>query len=86
MEGNFSFWFHNWFGMGPLVDNRSKLTQLKLKVNDCWEWNTTSLTSLVGEDKAMEIRLAIVGCKQGWDMVIWKPNQDGYFSTASTWD
>lgn len=28
IEGNFSFWFDNWFGMAPLVDRKSKLTKL----------------------------------------------------------
>ncbi|CAI9783898.1 unnamed protein product [Fraxinus pennsylvanica] len=59
-----------------------------LLVRDCWiedGWDFTYLKELVGETKAAEVGQTIEAGKEGSGMIIWKPNDNGEFSTSSAW-
>lgn len=67
---NVSFQFNNCLGNEPLVGSRPKLIQPKLTIRDMSEssgWNTGMLSSLVGEDRTLEIVTSNVVRRQDLD-------------------
>ncbi|KAG6704979.1 hypothetical protein I3842_07G158800 [Carya illinoinensis] len=65
------------------------LVNSRLKVKDYWlngDWDVDLLHDLVDHTKAAKIVNEVGGNRGGLDLVVWKPNQDGVFTTASAWD
>ncbi|XP_022867825.1 uncharacterized protein LOC111387497 [Olea europaea var. sylvestris] len=44
------------------------------------------LLQLVGEDKAASVMAKVSKCREGDDVLIWKPNSQGTFFSKSAWD
>lgn len=60
-----------------------------LLVKDIWagdNWNYERLEQLIGDEMADEVMRKICVGKPGQDVLVWKPAQDGQFSTTSTWN
>lgn len=51
-----------------------------------WGLDVDLLNELVGHTKAAEIVNEVGGNRAGLDLVVWKPNRDGVFTTALAWD
>ncbi|XP_022869151.1 uncharacterized protein LOC111388627 [Olea europaea var. sylvestris] len=88
-EGSISFWYAHWLDDGPLSWDASHIDQPTLRINDiCLDsgWNMNQLLQLVGEDKAASVMAKVSKCREGDDVLIWKPNRKGTFSSKSAWD
>lgn len=88
-EGKISFWYDNWLEEGPLCQRVDQIVQPSLKVQEiCLEtgWDVNRLGQLVGTNMATNIIEKIGGRKPGRDILIWRPNAHGIFSTSSDWD
>ncbi|CAI9755487.1 unnamed protein product [Fraxinus pennsylvanica] len=88
-EGSISFWFAHWLEDGPLSRHVSHIDQPALKIKDvCLDsgWNVDKLLQLVGEDKAASVMAKVSKCREGEDVLIWKPSSRGNFSSSGAWD
>lgn len=88
-EGNISFWRDEWLENVPLVNEFPIHDRPLLKKCDCRienGWDVDLLRNLVGESKLEAILDCLGGSKQGADMLVWKPNLNGKFSTKSAWE
>ncbi|KAF5467850.1 hypothetical protein F2P56_012062 [Juglans regia] len=61
----------------------------KALVKDFWvgnAWDENALIEMIGENRALEVVHSVKAGKEGSDVYIWEPTQNGIFTTASTWD
>lgn len=71
------------------MDELNITEQPTLRVQDCKMnngWDVGLLRCLVGENKLEEILESLGEHKEGVDLLIWKPNDIGVFSTKSAWE
>ncbi|XP_022895286.1 uncharacterized protein LOC111409473 [Olea europaea var. sylvestris] len=88
-EGSISFWYAHWLDDGPLSRDASHIDQPTLRIKDICldsDWNMNQLLQLVGEDKASSVMAKVSKCREGDNVLIWKTNSEGTFSSKSAWD
>ncbi|XP_015160977.1 uncharacterized protein [Solanum tuberosum] len=80
--GNFSFWWDNWLGVGPLAEFSSNSNRLNnITVAEFWvggQWNQNMLTQLAPSNYLADILSTRLYIQQAIpDQAIWKLNSDG---------
>ncbi|CAI9783376.1 unnamed protein product [Fraxinus pennsylvanica] len=88
-EGSTSFWYAHWLDDGPLSRHTTHIDQPTLKIKDVYldsSLNVSQLLQLVGEDKDASVMVNVSKCREGDDVLIWKPSGQGTFSSKSAWD
>ncbi|XP_042969076.1 uncharacterized protein LOC122301760 [Carya illinoinensis] len=88
-NGDVSFWRDPWLKSGALFNSCEIIEYPLLRVRECrlqHGWDVDLLYHLVGEVKMEEILNCLGEQKEGGDLLIWKPNLNGVFSSKSAWD
>lgn len=49
-------------------------------------WDVDLIRAMVGENKMEEVLECLGAHKEGADLLIWKPNPSGEFTSKSAWD
>lgn len=88
-DGQVFFWRDNWLKFGALLNQIPITSNPNLKVKDCKfqnSWDIELLKNMVGDNKLEEVLECLGTVKEGDNLLIWKPNGDGNFTSKSACD
>lgn len=89
--GTSSFWYSNWLGTRQLAGRVLfvHITDTELTVADTWRqgtWNIGALYTMLSDEIREEIMAVQIPTRQeGVDRILWKEENDGIYSTSSTY-
>ena len=85
-EGNASFWFENWLGIGPLAEGKEDLPLPEVKIWELFGGTGRQLGQVrdaLTHEELLQILNSGVHLLKGWDILVWTPSTDGRFKVQS---